>query len=427
MNPKLLLRSLLCLSLAASPLLAGEELLKPADHQSLGKKIAKYFEANSKNEGIDKAKEEISKELESLRKKLKDKDPLTSPTDMGKALWQAYGYESAKGVKKGKVDTRSFPAKAFGEKATLSYAIWVPAKYDPRKAYPVIFAIPEKGVKPADHITEKWTDATLRENALLVAVQMPADLEAWNKVGGAGEQGGYANLLLTFKDVRESYAIDFDRVFLAGRGEGVGAAMYVASRAPHRFAGVIGRSGDMDAKGPAPDNFRSLPTYFAAGGGNATAFSEAAGKLGYTNCTLKADGSEADIWAWMGTHPRVSLPVELTLVPGKGESPEQAYWLAVQRADYPAGTQLTAKIDKATNTITIDATDAIQRVTLYLNDELVDLEKPVKVIANGVEHSDLIRRNLWLSMGWMYNATNDPGRVYCATMDYDVKPKPKPK
>jgi hypothetical protein len=427
MNRTLCLRSLLCLPLLAAPLLAAEELLKPAEHQSLGKKIAKYFEANSKNEGIDKAKEEISKELESLRKKLKDKDPLTSPTDLGKALWQAYGYETAKGVKKGKVDTRSFPAKAYGEKATLSYAIWVPAKYDPRRPYPVIFAIPEKGVKPSDHITEKWVDASLRENALLVAVQMPAELEAWNKVGGAGEQGGYANLLLTFKDVRESYAIDFDRVFLAGRGEGVAAAMHIAGRAPHRFAGVIGRSGDMDAKGPGADNFRSLPTFFAAAGGNATAFSEAAAKLGHTNVTLKADGSEADIWAWMGTHPRTALPGELTLVPGKGEAPEQSYWLAVQRAEYPADTQVTAKVDKATNTITIDATDAIQRVTLYFNDDLIDLDKPVKVIANGVEHSDKIPRNLWVAMGWMYNATNDPGRVYCAKMDYDVKPKPKPK
>lgn len=431
MKSTLLQRSLLLLPLfvamCAASAHAGEELLKPADHQSLGKKIAKYFDARSKNEGIDKAKEELSKELESLRKKAKDRDLLTSPTDLGKALWQSYGYDTAKGVKKGKVDLRSFPAKAYGDKATLSYAIWVPTKYDPRKPYPLILSVPEKGVKPTDHITEKWIDPILRENALIVAVQMPAELDAWTKVGGGGEQGGYATMLLTLGDVRKVYAIDYDRVYLAGRGEGVAAAMHIAGRAPQRFAGVIGRSGDLDDKGPRPENFRSLPTFFAAAGGNATAFGEAAGKLGYTNCTLKADGSEADIWAWMESHPRSALPIEISLMPGKGEAPEQSYWLAVPRADYPVGTLISAKIDKATNTITIDASDAIQRVTLFLNDELVDLEKPVKVIANGAEHQDKLPRNLWVTMDWMYSSVNDPGRVYCASIDYDVKPKPKPK
>jgi len=51
---------------AALPVLAAPRdlLLKPSDHDSLGKKIAKYFDAKQNNSGIDKAKEDLSKEIE---------------------------------------------------------------------------------------------------------------------------------------------------------------------------------------------------------------------------------------------------------------------------------------------------------------------------------------------------------------------------
>src|SRR6185436_17523651 len=90
-------RFLLPLALAgvvALPALAVpyEDLLKPADHESLGKKIAKYFDAKQANAGIDKAKEDLSKEIEGLRKKAKGRDPLALSGDMGKALWQSFDY-----------------------------------------------------------------------------------------------------------------------------------------------------------------------------------------------------------------------------------------------------------------------------------------------------------------------------------------------
>jgi hypothetical protein len=30
-------------------------------------------------------------------------------------------------------------------------------------------------------------------------------------------------------------------------------------------------------------------------------------------------------------------------------------------------------------------------------------------------------------MDWMYSATNEPGRIFTTSRDYDVPPKPKPK
>src|SRR5258706_482646 len=167
-------RSLLALALAgafALPVLAAplEELLKQADHESLGKKIAKYFDAKQANAGIDK-------------------------------------------------DTR--------------------------------------------------------ENALIVAVTMPEDGKQWLEAGSREQPGGFANMMLTMREVRAKYAIDYDRIFIAGRGEGVAAALAIAGRAPDRFAGVLGRAGDLDAAGPGIDNFKNLPTFFGGAGANATAYGE---------------------------------------------------------------------------------------------------------------------------------------------------------
>jgi len=419
----LVLASALALPVLAAPL---EELLKPADHEALGKKIAKYFDAKQANAGIDKAKEDISKEVDGLRKKAKGRDPLALCGDLGKALWQSFNYTST-GVAASKVKSYIIKTDSFyGEKSQLNYAIWVPTKYDPKKPYTLILCIPEKGAKLEQHITEKWIDKDTRENALIVAVSMPEDVKQWSEAGSREQAGGFANLMLTMREIRAKYAIDYDRVFITGRGEGVAAALAVAARAPDRFAGVLGRAGDLDGAGPGVENFKNLPSLFGGAGANATAFSEKCTKAGYNNCTIKAEASDADVWAWMREHPRVSNPAEVVLYPGR-PTPNKAYWVEVPQSDYKEPESIKATIDKATNVITIDASAGITKVKLYLNDELVDLDKEVKVICNGAEHVDKLPRNLWATMDWMYSATSEPGRIFTVSRDYDVPAKPKPK
>ena len=63
-----------------------------------------------------------------------------------------------------------------------------------------------------------------------------------------------------------------------------------------------------------------------------------------------------------------------------GRLHERFYWLAL-----PAGTAkpgLTIRAGAAHNVITIDAPE-VTRLTLRLNDRLVDLDQPVKVLLNG--------------------------------------------
>jgi hypothetical protein len=416
------------LFLALSPFAAWgtvlvDDALKPSDHEALGKVLASYAVAKREDKGVDKARADVGAELEKIRKRLKNRDPLALTADLGKAMWQSFTYDSGKIVTKGKVKDVAYKDKDREQALDVTYALWAPPNYDPRKAYPLILCIPQKGEKPSDHLTEKWISQEARANAVLAAVQMPEAVSQWGEVGNTGKWGGAAHLLTVFREVSRTYATDFDRVYVAGRGEGVAAALAMAARNPDRFAGVIGRSGD---PGDLPcENFRNLPTFFAGAGAGATAFSEKCTKAGYDNCTLKPEGTEQDVWAWLQDHPRIPNPAQVVLLPGT-PNPYKAYWLEIPPWDGQGTALIKAAIDRATNTISVDG-EGVGSVILYFNDILVDLDKPVKVVCNGSEHVDVIPRNLPTTLDLFIKTRSDPGKLYTATHKYDLPAKPKPK
>jgi pimeloyl-ACP methyl ester carboxylesterase len=403
----------------AAPLL--EDNFKATDIEGLGKLIATYIKARSDNEGLGKAEENLAKEIARHEKRLK-KSPLAFPSDIGKALWNSYDYEKNQKAKKGKVDFVEGPAY-FDPKGKLGYAIWLPVKYDPKKAYPLILCIPDKGERPVDHITEKWIDAQVRDGAIIAAVQMPSDAAQWLEFGGQSKEGGTGNVYSTLRQVSQNYAVDFDRVYLVGRGLGVETAFTLATRYLDRFAGVIGRSGDVPKDLPA-ENLKNQPMFCAGAGANATELEERMKKLGYDSLQRKDDASEADIWSWIQSHPRITNPAEVVLYPGN-PSPVRSAWLDVEPTDATGAVYIKAKIDKPSNTITVEG-EGIKIFYLYFNDELVDLDRPIKLIANGQEVTRSYQRNLSRALDFIYNARSDPGRIYVCSQRFDLPAKPKP-
>jgi hypothetical protein len=169
-----------------------------------------YVEAAAKNKNVDKARNDVAAEIDKFRKRLKDRDPLALTVDLGKSLWESLAYESAKGVKKGKVAENKSGSAELG--MDFVYATWAPPKYDPKKAYPLILCIPDKGEK-ADGPPHREVDepGDPRER-VLARVPMPEDAALWSETGSQGKWGGAANLLTVFKEVSHTYATDFDRV-----------------------------------------------------------------------------------------------------------------------------------------------------------------------------------------------------------------------
>lgn len=270
-------------------------------------------------------------------------------------------------------------------------------------------------------LIETWIDGAVREAAILVAVDMPEDTSTWNMLSTeAGDMGGLSYVMRTVGKSRELFYVDYDRFYIGGRELGVQTALQVGRLYPQLFAGVIGQSGDAGDVGV--ENFRNLPTFFAGGGAACTAFEEANRTAGYSNCTLKADGTDSDAWAWALERKRVSNPVQVTLVP-TNNGPFRSYWLDTPRQEMPPGARIDATVDRAANRIVIDA-KGVKQVTLYFNDLLLDLDKPVKISRNGVESEEKIGRSIEDAIAFVRRGTTDAGRIYVSAKAFDI-PSPK--
>ena len=159
--------------------------------------------------------------------------------------------------------------REYGTPLAIQYAISCPAEYRPsEQLYPLLLLIPGiedgKTESPKEHIIEYWKEQAILDSVIIAACPMPQDTELWDESGKEDAPGGVGLLLSILKEMLDNYAIDYDRIFLAGRGPGVAAALSIATKYPDRFAGVIGRAGD--AGECVWENLRNLPTFFAGAG-----------------------------------------------------------------------------------------------------------------------------------------------------------------
>src|SRR5262245_8895787 len=388
-----------------------EDLLPP-----IVASMSAYLEARASGEELEGARSALAMSLAELSK-ARGGNSLQYAADLGRALWLTRAYRGERG---GKVQTDVFAQGSFSG-AGLSYAYRLPRDYDPSSSYPLILSVPAEDEQPADHIRTNWIDKDIQDRVILLCPAMPAQRETWEHVIVNGRPGGLCHVLTGLRIAVERFAVDFDRIYVAGQGKGVPAAIAAGNYSPHRFAGIIGRTGNPGAV--KPDNFSNLPLFFAGGGEQAKAFCEASNK----NSRYDFDGNEHGIWKWMQENPRRTYPERVVVVPGDPDPyPTRAYWLQVKPgaaaprwAPEAQGTRASAAIDRATNTVLIEARN-IAQVTLLLNDLLLDLSKPVKVVANGAEHSAIVPRQFSSFVDMIYEGVSDPGAVYVARMELDL-------
>ena len=405
---------LLALGLLSSPARA-QEARRFSDEElgRLGASLSAYTEARTSAVGLQEARTELIKSLAELRASDEGRDPLGRPADLGRAAWLSREF-GRREPRAGKVASETF---SFGGSGTrgLSFAYRLPKEYDPDEgAYPLILAIPDEGQRPEEHLRANWLLRDILDGVILVCPEMPADREEWGRVMVNGRPGGLCHVLTVLRVAGERFAVDFDRVFVAGRGKGVPAAMAAGNYGPQRFAGVIGRSGDAGDLGP--ENFSNLPTYFAGAGAKATAFQEAVEQAGFDNCVLQPAGSEEDLWNWIRDNSRTAAPTSVTVVPGD-PFPTRAYWLRI--APTATDAHATATLDRGENAIRIDGA-GVSRATLYLNDALIDLDRPLRVVCNGTETIVRIERDLATTLDLLYEGVSDPGCAYVAEALFDL-------
>ncbi len=401
---RVLLGSLAIILGAGTP---REEVLKEADHKKIAKEVAAYWTAKQEVKGIQAAFDKLSETLDKAQSRLKSPVLEALVEDWEKIFFFTTLELLDDKSKKGKVETATAEAPKGG---ALTYSYHVSKKYLPKEGpYPMILIVPDEGVAPADHLDSDWADPMARDAAILVALKMRSPVEEWS-----GENG-VVDVMSAFSLVKDGFAIDFNRVFLAGTGKGFQAVVATANAFPHLFAGLIGR-GEV-ADGDA-DNLRNLPSILTSEGEGAQAFKKRIDDAGFGNCQLAAGAGLPELWAWVTERHRDSYPAHLTFSP-KLPTARGSHWVGLERVSVEENPRVDVQADRASNTITIDA-ERVGIIEVNFNDAIVDMDKPVKVIVNGTTHEALIPRNRRTMIDLVF-LQGDWGRVFTNTQSYDVK------
>ena len=165
-------------------------------------------------------------------------------------------------------------------------------------------------------------------------------------------------------------------------------------------------------------NFSNLPTFLTGAGAKATAFRDAAKELEIENVTLQPDGLEADIWNWIQATTRSAYPDSVRLSPGS-PMPYRSSWLEVPASNYNGKATIEARLDRDANAVHVEGSGVTDFV-LYLNDDLLDLSRPITVHANGQESSIQVSRSFKSFLNLIYNGRSDPGRVFVASQSFHL-------
>lgn len=396
--------STLLLALLALP---GELRLKESDHKGLSKLVSAYFTARAEEKRIIESLQDVLEQIATTEKKLKGPKLLASVSDweqVFRLVTQDRLQETLK--KKGEVTAD----KRKVNNIEVSFAYCVPKK-PTRGALPLLLIACDGGESPTAHLNTFWNDPGLRESAILVAIGMGKDTQSWSVFGSPSAPGGGYQVMTALSLIQREFPIDCNRRYLAGSGQAFAAVEVTATSYPFVFAGVIG-IGDVAVVDPGSlENFRTLPTLLLNGGEGARAIEAKLGELGFGNCRSEPEGGVAQVIDWMSKSARNPYPAHVTFAP-KIDNALTVHWLSLvgfQSAEKP---RIEAKVDRASNIITLDA-QKITEVIVYLNDELVDLDKPVRFVVNGTPHERTVARNPTEMIKNQYNV-GDWGRVFTA-------------
>lgn len=294
-----------------------------------------------------------------------------------------------------------------GQQYPLS--LFIPPTYQASKAYALVICLHGFGFTGEEYL-ERWRPR-LAEDYLLACPSYPSG--AWFT------RRAEELVLETVRQVAHRYHVDPDRVFLTGMSNGgIGTWLIGMHHAP-LFAGLAPMaSGLDDVLMPFLANLRSTPVYIIHGAKDqvmpvdlSRSIARELDKLGYPYVYREHQREHPmagghyfpreelpDLVAWFNRQRREPLPTSLTVV-RDGSHFQPFNWVRLDATDPIAAfsDDLVDKRDErikrrvyarlgasitASNRIEIKA-EHVQRYTLFLNEQLIDVSKPLTVVTNG--------------------------------------------
>lgn len=290
-----------------------------------------------------------------------------------------------------------------------SIAISVPLTYQRSKGYGLVVCLHGAGFTGGAYL-ERW-QPRLGEDYLLACPTYPS---------GAWFTRPAEDLVLATVDyVRRRYHIDPDRIFLTGMSNGgIGTWLVGMHHAP-LFAGIAPMaSGLDDVLMPFLANLRNTPAYVIHGEKDqvmpvelSRSISRELARLGYAHVYREHQREHPlagghyfpreelpDLVAWLNRQRRDPFPVRVTLVREASHFGPFG-WVRLDATDSIAAfsddlvskrdeyirRRQYAKLDaiiRSPNRIEV-TTERVRRYSLFLNDQLIDVSKPVTVLTNG--------------------------------------------
>lgn len=347
--------------------------------------------------------------------------------------------------------TGTFPDQHVSVRGRVySLALAVPASYDPSKRFGLVVCLHGAGFDGEAYL-ERWR-ARLSDDYILACPTYPAG--AWFT------RRAEELVLATIHDLRTRYHIDPDRVFLTGMSNGgIGAWLIGMHHAP-LFAGIAPMAAGLDdVLMPFLANLRNTPVYMIHGTKDqvmpvelSRSISRELERLGYPHVYREHHGEHPmagghyfpreelpGLVAWFDGRRRGSLPARVTLV--RDASHFQPFsWVRldatdsiaafsddlVDKSDAAMARREYAKLDAAitgANRIEVKA-ERVRRYSVFLNDRLVDLTKPVTVVTNDrISFEGKVTPSLETLLR-QWRARQDPGELFSAQLTIVIPNQP---
>ncbi|NGZ09164.1 MAG: hypothetical protein CV088_07215 [Nitrospira sp. LK70] len=294
-----------------------------------------------------------------------------------------------------------------GQQYPLS--LFIPPTYQASKAYALVVCLHGFGFTGEEYL-ERWRPR-LGEDYLLACPSYPSG--AWFT------RRAEELVLETIRQVAHRYHVDPDRVFLTGMSNGGIGTWLIGMHHATLFAGLAPMaSGLDDVLMPFLANLRNTPVYIIHGAKDqvmpvelSRSIARELERLGYPYVYREHEREHPmagghyfpreelpDLVDWFNRQRRDPLPTSLTVV-RDGSHFQSFNWVRLDATDQIAAfsedlvdkrderikRRVYARLDASiagSNRIEVKA-EHVQRYSLFLNEQLIDVSKPLTVVTNG--------------------------------------------
>jgi predicted esterase len=286
----------------------------------------------------------------------------------------------------------------------VRYAVTLPPEYSPNRNYPLLVALraAEWNIEKAAAFWGEGRDGAGRP-APGPATKDGYIVVAPEYAGSKQTTYGYTArehlaVLAAIRDAKARFAVDSDRVFLAGHGMGGDATFDIALSHPDLFAGAIPVSGLCGKPiGFYKQNAKTVPFYIINGERDRGAREVNAEDLSWMMkrsydilwCEFAGRGYEyyheemANVMTWANRLRRAADPLEIEMKVAR-TSDDRFYWIKAEGIPTAAHAGQAMMLEgRITPGNTISLRSGAARYTLRLNDSLIDVDKRVKVSTSG--------------------------------------------